>query len=305
MSSLKVFVCGVTGNQGSATAAALLSRGAIVHALARDPSNAKYQAAAAKGIKLFPGSYEDEKSLASALNSCDAAFVNLGMSFPDPAGELKQGSAVLDAAKAAGVKHIVYSSGMGCEAPEKMEGYDPKSFMAGMVRSKRAIEELVRSGFPTWTILRLGHFNLNYLNPRSPQFSGLYEKGEWWSAATKDTRMAMIDTVTIGAFAAAAIYDPSHFNKQEIALGEELLTLDEIMAKLSRVTGRQLRVHYFTEEEVQAQLKVNPFLVAQVNMRNMSDFADLDKLKSYKVPLSTFDAYLNREQDAIKNAYKL
>lgn len=115
----------------------------------------------------------------------------------------------------------------------------------------------------------------------------------------------MIDTATIGAFAAAAIYDPNRFNKQEIPLGEELLTFDEIMAKLSHVTGRQLRVHYFTEEEVQAQLKANPYLVAQVNMRNIADFADLDKLKSYNVPLSSFDAYLDREQDAVKSAYKL
>ncbi|QKX64806.1 uncharacterized protein TRUGW13939_11982 [Talaromyces rugulosus] len=306
MSQFKVFVCGVTGNQGGAAADALLSRGATVHTLSRDLSTAKSQAAATKGIKLFQGGYDNPESLAAALDHCDAAFVIVSPSFTDHKAELKQGSAIIAAAKAAGIRHIVYTSGLGCNEPEKLYHWDSNSYMGNMVANKQANEHQVRSsGFPYWTILRTGHLDSNYLSPQSPQFGDLYETGEWSNMLTKDTKMPVIDPATIGAFAAAAFYNPDRFHQQELPMAEELITLDEIMAKLSHLTGRQLRVNYYTDEEVETLLKVNTFFSAQVTMRNVSIFANIEQLKSFNVPLSSFDAYLEKNQDTVKEAFKL
>lgn len=306
MSQFKVFVCGVTGNQGGSTATALLSKGASVHALSRDLSSPKSKADAARGIILFPGSYGDPKSLAAALDHCDAAFVVVSPSISDPEAELKYGSAIVAAAKAAGIKHIIYTSGLGGDEPERLYGWDPNTFMGNMVANKQAIEQQVRSsGFLYWTILRIGHLDSNYLNPRSPQFGNLHAKGEWLSMVTKDTRMPMVDPDTIGRFAAAAFYDPGRFHQQELPMAEEFLTLDEIMAKLSHLTGRHLRVNYYTDAEVETLLKANPFATAQLNMRNVSSFANIEELKSFNVPLSSFDEFLDRERDAVKGAFKL
>lgn len=305
MSPLKAFVCGITGNQGGAVATALLARGATVHALCRDLTTAKAQALAAAGAMLFHGSYADEQCLASALYGCDAAFVNLVPNMADPTGELTQGTALLAACKAAGVKHVVYSSGLGTDAPEKLVRYEPDSFFAGMVRNKQGIEALVRQEFTYWTILRPGHMNTNYMNPGSGPFAGLYETGECWTAATKECKMATIDPATIGAFAAAAMAEPDKFHKQELPMAEEMLTLDDIMDKLSAVTGRTLRVRYYEEETLEQELKTKPWLLAQVNMRNMADFADVQRLKEFGVPLSSFDKFLEREAATLRDMYKL
>lgn len=306
MSALKVFVCGVTGNQGGAVAAALLSKGAAVQSISRDTSTPKAQAATAKGIKLAQGSFDDESSLATAISGCNAAFVNVATNFFDPSGEVKQGTNVLDALKAAGIQHVVYTSGLGCDAPEKLEAFDPDSFMASMCRNKQVLEEQVRSGFPRWTILRPGHFATNYLTPRSPQYGDFYETGEWANALRKETKLAVIDMATVGAFAAAALADDSgRFDGQELPLADELIPVDEILASLGRVSGRQLRARFYTDQEVAELLKVMPPLLSHVNIRNQADFTDMERLKSFGVPLSSFDAFLDREQDAIRSAYKL
>lgn len=306
MSALKVFVCGVTGSQGGAVAAALLAKGAIVHSISRDVSTPKAQAAAAEGVKFVQGSFDDDNALAMAVDGCSAAFVNVPASFFDPSAEVKLGTKVLNALKAAGIKHVVYTSGMGCEAPEKLERYDPDSFMASMCRSKQAIEAQVRAGFPRWTILRLGHFINKYLTPREPQFGDFYQTGQWTNALTKDTKLPLLDMATLGAFAAAALADPGNrFDGQEIPLADELKTVDEMLASLTRVSGRQLSARFYTEEELAEQLKAMPFIISHVNIRNQSDFADAEKVKSFGVPLSSFDAFLEKHRDIAKTAYKL
>ncbi len=268
MLAIKTFVCGATGSQGGATAAVLLSSGGIVHSLTRDSSTSKAQAAAAEGVKLFQGGYDDTKSLAAALESCDAAFINMVPNFADPGAELRQGTAVIAACKMASVRSVVYISGLGTNAPEGLHRWHPNSSMANMIAAKNALEEQVRlAGFTTWIILRPGHLNTDCVNPHSPSFDCFYGKSKWMSMATKDTKMPIIDPTTIGVLAAAAFLDAKRFH-QELPIADELLGFGDIMEKFSLCAGRKLQVRYYTDYEIENLLKMTTFFIAQLRTRD-------------------------------------
>ncbi|MGO4425957.1 NmrA family NAD(P)-binding protein, partial [Streptomyces sp. MCAF7] len=108
--SLPVAVSGATGAQGGAAARALLQLGRPVRALTRDPATPASAELRALGAEVVWADFDDEASLATALADTGALFA---MSTPfgsDLSAEIRQGTALLDAAVAVGVRHIVFTS---------------------------------------------------------------------------------------------------------------------------------------------------------------------------------------------------
>ncbi|KAM0256030.1 hypothetical protein ACHAQJ_005229 [Trichoderma viride] len=304
MDQPKVFVCGVTGTQGGAVARSLRSENVPVTALARDPSSPQAQAIEALGVKLFPGNFDDASALERALAGCTAAFLNFSPDFNDWTAELRWAKSIIAAARDAGVKHILYSSGFAVNAPERLQHWDPDSIMAIVLLSKQSIEKEVRgAGFDYWTILRPGNFMANYLPPKVKMYGDLPQSGVWRTALLKETTLPMIDEDTIGRFASAAIFNPTKFTGQEIELADELLHPDQILEKISATAGRQLKAEYMSDATIEEK-KSNPFILGQFAMRDMVQFVDMEKVKNWGVPLSSFNAYLQKEKENIKETYQ-
>ncbi|UNI13800.1 hypothetical protein JDV02_000507 [Purpureocillium takamizusanense] len=307
MSKPVVFVCGITGTQGHAVGTAFTSHAVPLRALVRDPSTpAATQLGDAFGdaLTVFHGDYDNATALHDAMTGCTALFLNLSPSFTDPSAEVRHAEALLAAAKVAGVTHIIYSSGLSVNDPERLPHWDPKSFTAAVLLSKATIEEKVQTaGFPRWTILRPGNFMANYTLPLVRMYPGLTTTGRWSTALLPDSVLPMIDPATIGAFAAAAVLDPTRFHEQAIEIADEFMTLDELMPKLSAAAGRHLQAVHMTEEEIEAQKGANPMVAAMLMMRDLSIFVDLAKVKSWGVPLSSFDRFLERERSCVLETY--
>lgn len=300
----KVFVCGITGTQGGAVARRLLSENVAVTALARDLSSPQAQSIEALGAKLFPGNFDDSSALEQALAGCTAAFLNFSPDFNDWTAELRWAKSIIAAARNAGVKHILYSSGFAVNAPERLEHWDPDSVMAIVLLSKQSIEKEVRdAGFNYWTILRPGNFMANYLPPKVIMYGDLPQSGIWHTALLKETTLPMVDEDTIGRFASAAILSPTKFTGQEIELADELLRPEQILERLSATAGRQLKAEYMSDASIEEK-KSNPFILGQFAMRDMVQFVDMEKVRSWGVPLSSFDAYLERNKDFVKKTYQ-
>ncbi|KAJ6446825.1 NAD dependent epimerase/dehydratase [Purpureocillium lavendulum] len=307
MSKPTVFVCGITGTQGSAVASALTPHAVPLRALVRDPSTPAAAQLASKfgdNLTTIHGDYDNEAALSDAMAGCNALFLNLSPDFTDPAAEARRAEALLAAARAAGVTHVIYSSGLSVNDPERLPHWDPKSFTAAVILSKAAIEDKVRrAGFPRWTILRPGNFMANYILPLVMMYPGLTTTGRWSTALLPDSILPMVDPVSIGAFVAAAVLDRPRFHEQEIEIADQMMTLEELMPKLSSAAGRELKAEYMTDEEVDAQKGVNPMVAAMLMMRDLSIFVDLAKVKSWGIPLSSFDTFLEREKERVLETY--
>lgn len=304
MAQPKVFVCGVTGTQGGAVARALRSENVSVTALVRDPSSPQAQSIEALGVEIFPGNFDDTSAIERALTGCTAAFLNFFPDFKDLTAELRWAKSIIAAARAAGVKHILFSSGFAVGAPEKLKLWDANSIMGKALLAKQSNEKEVRdAGFDYWTILRPGNFMANYLPPKVAMYGDFVQSGVWTTALLKETKLPMIDEATIACFASAAIHNPTKFTGQTIEIADELIGPEQILEKISATAGRQLKAEYMPEAAIMEQ-KGNPFIVGQYAMRDLASFVDMEKVKSWGIPLSSFDAFLQRETENIKKTYQ-
>jgi uncharacterized protein YbjT (DUF2867 family) len=105
-----VLVTGATDQQGGAVARALLSRGRRVKALTRKPDSDAARQLMSAGADLVTGDLGDAASVLKAASGVSTMFL-MGNSYE--AGteeETRQGIIAAEAAKAAGVGHLIYSS---------------------------------------------------------------------------------------------------------------------------------------------------------------------------------------------------
>ena len=109
-----IAVVGATGAQGSGLVRAILADpngGFKVRALTRNPDSDKGKELAAMGVEVVAANLDDEKSLERAFARAYGAFclTNFWEHF-SPEKELAQAANMARAAKAAGLKHVVWST---------------------------------------------------------------------------------------------------------------------------------------------------------------------------------------------------
>ena len=111
-----IAVIGTTGQQGGATARALLNAGAKVRALVRNPRSDAAVAVEGAGAELVQADVEDAEALRAGLDGAGALFAMTTFAGRDGTeGEVRRGGLIADAARAAGVPHVVYGSVGGAE----------------------------------------------------------------------------------------------------------------------------------------------------------------------------------------------
>lgn len=144
----------------------------------------------------------------------------------------------------------------------------------------------------------------NFLAPMVYMYSGLVDKGCWVTAWTTETKIPLVDPMDIGKVGAMALTDKK-FHGKEIEIAGELLTVEEIVKELVKATGRDLKATYLTEEEIEAQAAVNPLIEAQLAMRDMAQFADLEATKEWDLDLGTFERFLKRENEKVVKTFSV
>jgi uncharacterized protein YbjT (DUF2867 family) len=304
--TMSIFICGITGSQGSSIATHVLESSTTpIHGISRNPSSPAAQRLASLGAQISQGSYDNVQTLTPVLSTCKALFLNLSPSFTDPSAELATARQIIQLAKTQGVLQIIYSSGLSANNPQALPNWDPQSPIAAVMLSKHAIEEEVRAaGFKYYTILRPGSFMSNYVKPLVRMYDGLVERGCWRTAMQHDTIIPLVDVDTIGRFGAAAFQDPERFNRMEIDLADEFSSVGHVLNKLGGVTGRDLRAVYMTDEEVEQEKGTNPFVGGALMMRGLAGFVDLEKVKTWGLSASSLDAFLDREKERVLETYK-
>ncbi|WEH38049.1 NmrA/HSCARG family protein [Streptomyces sp. NBC_01218] len=239
MNSDTVLVTGATGQQGGATARALLAAEVPVRALVRDPRSKAAQAIEALGAELVRADLSDRASLGPAVEGIRAVFSvqmpPMNETGVDFAGELAQAANLVDAAKAGGVRQFVQSSTSGVGEHTRAPGWAESRWaaMADYFHTKQAIMEAVRgAGFARWTVIKPAFFmeNLPLLAPRGP-------RGGLLTVLKPDTELALVAARDIGTAAAHALRDPDRFHEVELELAGDLRTMEQIAQTLSAAWG--------------------------------------------------------------------
>lgn len=107
-----ITVLGATGTQGGAVARALLADGEFaVRAVTRDTASGRAQALAGSGAEVVAADLTDESSLRAAFDGAYGAYlVTPYWEHRSPARELAEVENLIGAARAAGLRHVVWST---------------------------------------------------------------------------------------------------------------------------------------------------------------------------------------------------
>ena len=219
---LTVVVTGATGKQGGAVARGLLERGHQVRAVARDPHSSQAKSLAKAGARLVPASLEDTAAITKALEGATSLFA---MTTPFGGGteaETRQGVAAADAAKAAGV-HLVFTSVGSANRQTGVPHFD----------SKYEVEKHIAKIGARATILGPVYFMENLSFGKEQLAKGIYG-----STLPPTRTLAQIAVADIGAVAVRVLEDAGRFAGRRIDLAGDELTGNDLVAILSRVTGR-------------------------------------------------------------------
>jgi uncharacterized protein YbjT (DUF2867 family) len=275
-----IAVTGATGQQGGAVARKLLADGWKVRALTREVNKAAAQELKALGAEVVPGDLDNRAELDAAFEGAQGVFSVQNFWLPNVGleGEIGQGKNVADAAKAAGVQHLVYSS-----VGAAHRGMGQKHF-----ESKWLIEQHIQGLDIPYTILRPAAFMENYNWSRAYILSGTFTG----NGLRPDKGHQIIAVEDIAVFVALAFADPQAYLGKTIELAGDELTEPQIAETFARVIGRPVTLTPPTggwgnasEEEMKAAY----------NFFNGKAYdADIPALRRLHSGLLTFEQYLRR-----------
>ncbi|MGB3940895.1 MAG: NmrA/HSCARG family protein [Candidatus Manganitrophaceae bacterium] len=270
MTTNMILVTGGTGQQGGAVVRSLLRQGAKVRLLTRN--RAKAQSLEKEGAEVAVGDFTDRNSLDAALKGVKKLFLMTTFFEKGIEGEVQQGITLIDAAKTAGVEHLVFTS---------VGSADQKTGIPHFESKRRVEEYLQKSGLPA-TILRPTGFMENFGTYFRPSPQGIITL-----PLRPDTKLQMIAVRDIGEFGAAAFLHPAKFIGQAIDLAGDALTMPEVAALLSRA-GRPVEFQQMPENEVEAAMGRDFALMFRwFNEGGYS--VDIPALrKRWGIPLTTF-----------------
>lgn len=219
----RLLITGAAGKTGRAVSAALLARRAAVRALVRRPQ----QATALRELGVMDvvvADLQDADALARTARGIHSIYHICPNMHPD---EFGIGAAIIDAALAAGVSHLVYHSVL----------HPQTQAMPHHWQKLRVEERLLESGLP-FTILQPAPYMQNLLAQRQR----IVEAGEFPVPYAASTRLALVDLADVGAAAATVLLEPGHRDAIYELVGEAALTQNAVAAILSRALGRAVAV---------------------------------------------------------------
>ena len=230
-----IAITGATGQLGQLVIEELLKTvpASQIVAIVRNP--AKADALSQRGIVVRQADYTDQAAFTTALNGVDKLLL---ISSSEVGQRAAQHQNVINAAKAAGVKLIAYTSLLHADT-------SPLGLHVEHVETEKALAE---SGVP-YTLLRNGWYTENYLASVPPAL----EHGVFIGAAGEG-KIASATRADYAAAAAKVISEEGHAGKVYELAGDSAWTLSELTAELSRLSGKPVAYQNLSEADFAAAL---------------------------------------------------
>ncbi|MGD8169046.1 NAD(P)H-binding protein [Herbiconiux sp. P16] len=223
-----IAVTGVTGTVGGLVARELARRGVAQRLLARAPARAPQL----PGSTVQRVEYRDQVAARRALEGVETLLM---VSAAETAERRDEHLAFVDAAAAAGVRRIVYTSFFAAAADS----------MFTLGRDHHATEERIEASGMEWTFLRD--------NLYTDFIENLVGEDGVIRGPAGNGRVSVVTRADVARSAVAVLGDPgAHAFRRYDLTGPEALTLEAAAATITRVRGREVRFENETIDEAYA-----------------------------------------------------
>ncbi|WP_369186268.1 SDR family oxidoreductase [Streptomyces sp. R08] len=217
---MSIVVTGATGHLGRHVVEQLLEKVPAdrITAVVRTPEKAADFAE--RGVKIAVADYNAPETFGSLFAAGDKVLLISGNEFDK--GRVGQHQVVIDAAKAAGVALLAYTSA-------------PGTLTAALADDHRGTETALRASGVPYALLRNGWYNENY----TENLASVLEHNAVVAAAG-DGRISTASRADYAAAAVTVLTGEGHENQTYELGGDEAWSFAEYAAELSRQTGKEI-----------------------------------------------------------------
>jgi len=214
-----IAITGATGHLGREVVRLLLERVAAPEIVAVVRSAGKAQGLATLGVSVREADYSKPETLTAAFTSAEKVLL---ISSSEVGHRIPQHKAVVDAAKKAGAKLLVYTSILSADTSPLI-----------LAKEHKATEEYIRNSGISFVILRNGWYLENQTGALAPAIAhgailGAAGDGRFAAAARADYAEAAVTVLTADG----------HAGKTYELGGDVPYTLPELAAEVSKQTGK-------------------------------------------------------------------
>ena len=187
------------------------------------------------GVEVRVADYEQPQALVEALKGIETLLL---ISSSEIGKRATQHQNVIEAAKAAGVKRIVYTSILHAD-----------SSSISLAQEHYATEKSLKNSGIAYTLLRNGWYTENYFG----SLSGALASGAL-SGSAGEGKISSAPRADYADAAVAVLTSKGHEGKTYELAGDESYTLRDLAAEVSRQTGKSIQYNNLSEKDYTALL---------------------------------------------------
>jgi uncharacterized protein YbjT (DUF2867 family) len=309
-----IAVVGATGVQGGGLARAILadpSGGFSVRAITRDPNKDNAKALAAKGAEVVSANLDDVESLKKAFAGAHGVFgvTNFWEHF-SAEKEKVQAKNIADAAKAAGVKHVIWST---LEDTRKLMSADDKRMPILQEKYRvphfdaKAEADAYFQGVPTTFLRTTFYWDNLFMFGLAPKKN---DQGQYaWAFPMGTAKLGGIAAEDIGKTAYGIFKAGDKYVGQTVGIYGEALTISEMGEKLSKGLGMPSIYYHAAEADEYrgygfpgADEMGNMFLVYRDFETQVLGARSAETARSLNPALQNFDQFIAKNKAKIEAA---
>ncbi|HKE85316.1 MAG TPA: NmrA/HSCARG family protein [Vicinamibacterales bacterium] len=306
-----IAIVGSTGAQGGGLARAILADpngGFAVRAISRDPNKDKAKALKAAGAEVVSADLDSAESLQKAFAGAHGVYgiTNFWEHF-SAEKEKAQAKNIADAAKAAGVKHVIWST---------LE--DTRQFMTPDDKRMPFLQEKYRvphfdakaeanaffSGLPATMLVTSFYWDNLYMFGLAPKKG---DDGQYaWAFPMGNAKLAGISAEDIGKCAYGVFKGGQQYIGKTVGIAGEFLTIDQMGQTLAKNLGLGSVKYNAVEPDVYrswgfpgADEMGNMFQADRDFEKQMMANRNLDEARKLNPALQTFDQFVTANKSKI------
>lgn len=252
---MSVIVTGASGQFGRAAAEQLLERIPPSELILTTRKPEQLADLAAKGAQVRFADFDDPASLAAAFAGGEKMLL---ISTARAGSRLQQHKNAVEAAKAAGVRRLAYTSFVNARKPgnPSVECFD-----------HRDTEIFIEQSGLAWTHLRDGH----YAEAVAMIIAPIAILAGRLPTSAHDGVEAIVSREDCVASAVAVLTTPGHENKAYDLTGPQLLSIPQAVQMISELSGKPIAVDYVSDDDMFAHFDALGF------PRHASDHVDPER----------------------------